>query len=204
MQKVDFKKTDKDLYNPKKEPALANVPKMKFFAIEGQGDPGTSAEFQEAIEALYGASFTLKFALKKNPPAGFHDWVIPPMEGHWWMAGEAEFDPEEKDLWCWKIMIRQPDFVTEDMLKSTIAELQQKKENESLSKLQFFEFEEGESIQILHIGSYDDEGPTIQKIYNLMEDKGLKMNGRHHEIYLSDPRKTAPEKLRTVIRQPVK
>ncbi|MDD3927978.1 MAG: GyrI-like domain-containing protein [bacterium] len=202
MSKVDLKHDYIHLYNaPKKDIGIVDVPPFNFLMIDGTGDPNTSAWFQEAVEALYGVSFTLKFMVKKQNPD--NDYVVMPLEGLWWMEGEEGFDPDRRDDWQWTLMIMQPPFVTADLIDEAVAQVRAKKGLSALDKLRFENFYEGLSVQIMHIGPYSEEGPTIARMFDFMRLKGYRPRGRHHEIYLSDPRKAVPEKMKTIIRHPV-
>ncbi len=201
MAKIDFKKQLKHLYSPSaKEPVLVDVPEMNFLMIDGAGDPNTSQEYQEAMEALYAASFTGKFAVKKAQGV---DYVVPPLEGLWWAEDMAQFSTADKDSWLWTALIMQPEWVTAELVADVIAQLQAKKDLPALAKMRLESYAEGLSAQIMHIGPYAEEGPTIAKLHQFVADSGHELRGKHHEIYLSDPRRTQPEKLKTVIRQPV-
>ncbi|MCC7573085.1 MAG: GyrI-like domain-containing protein [Candidatus Methanofastidiosum sp.] len=205
MEKIDFKKTLKNLYLPnQKNFSIVNIPKMNFLAVAGKGNPNTSNDFQEAVEALYTVSYSIKMGLKKgNIPKGYFEYVVPPLEGLWWISGE-EFKLDNKDRFEWKLMIMQPEFVNEELVKSAIELSKKNKGISSIDKLKFESYEEGLSVQILHVGTYDSEKKTIEKIKEFIKNNSLIENGLHHEIYLSDPRKTSPEKNKTVLRQPVK
>jgi hypothetical protein len=203
MEKVDFKKIHKHLYMPSaKQFALAEVPKMNFVMIDGAGTPGAgNAEYDKAISWLYAVSYGLKF-LSKGKLA--KDYVVPPLEGLWWAEDMAAFTEDRKDEWLWTMMIMQPDWIVDEMFEEC-AEKAAKKLGERPQSLRLEAFEEGLSVQILHIGSYSDEGPTIARMHQeFMPEHGLVENGHHHEIYLNDLRKTAPEKLKTVLRQPAR
>jgi hypothetical protein len=201
MAKRDFKKELKHLYQPSKESfSVVEVPPMNFLMIDGYGDPNKSQDFQIGLEALYGMAFTIKFALK---PQGI-EFVVPPSEGLWWMEDMSEFSLETKDRWKWTLMIMQPDEVTPELVEEARIELARKKNPAELSKLRYERYIEGLAVQIMYIGAYADEGPTIARMHEYMRENGYDFNGKHHEIYLGDPRRTAPEKLKTVIRQPVK
>ncbi len=201
MTKIDFKKELKHLYAPsRKDFTIVDVPPMNFLMADGQGDPNNSAEFQEITDALYAMSYTLKFALK---PLGV-EYVVPPLEGLWWTADMAEFNPEDKTEWNWTLMIMQPEWVTAERVEQARADVARKKNPPGLSRIRFETYHEGLSVQILYVGAYADEGPTIARMHAFIEAQGYEPNGKHHEIYLSDPRRTAPNKLKTVIRQPVR
>ncbi|MFW9944107.1 MAG: GyrI-like domain-containing protein [Candidatus Sifarchaeia archaeon] len=201
MEKVDFKKELKHLYRPSpKVPVVVDVPKMNFLMVDGRGNPNTSKEYRDAIEVLYGLSYPVKFAFKK---AGILDYTVMPLEGLWWVEGSEEFDPDKKENWQWTSMIMQPDLVTDDLVVETIDYVKEKKDLAALSKIRLESFHERLSVQIMHIGPWSAEAPTIQRLHDFAEEQGYTLRGKHHEIYLGDPRRTAPEKLKTVIRQPV-
>ena len=201
MPDLDFKKQYKDLYAPSaKQFVIVEVPTFQFLMIDGQGDPNTSKEYQAALEALYNVSYTFKFTLKKE---GGPIYKVPPLEGLWWAEDLANFADLPKSAWLWTMMIAQPDFIKAGQFKRTIAEFLKKKPNPALHKLRFEKFAEGKAAQIMHVGPYSAEGPTIAKMHIFIKEQGYKPRGKHHEIYLGDPRRTAPAKLRTVLRQPV-
>lgn len=203
MSKIDLKKELKYLYQPSpNEVVLVDVPRMNFLMIDGQGDPTTSQEFQDATDALYGVSYGIKFALKKQGLGP--EYTVMPLEGLWWMAGGGDFDMEARDAWCWTLMIMQPDHITREVVERATDQLKEKKDPPGLSGMRFEPFHEGLSAQIMHIGPYADEGPTIKKIHDFVAQEGYTLRGKHHEIYLGDPRRTKPERLKTVLRQPVK
>jgi len=201
MEKIDFKKTLKQFYNP---PAgkftLVDVLPMNFLMIDGHGDPNKTPAFQGNTEALYTLAYTIKFALK---PVGV-EFVVPPTEGLWWMEDMREFSLAVKDRWDWTLMIMQPQAVTPEILASARQQALRKKALPALEKVRLEAYHEGLSVQIMYYGSYAEEGPTIAHMHAFIRDEGYVPNGKHHEIYLSDPRRTAPEKLKTVIRQPVR
>ena len=208
MEKVNRAKELKHLYAPSaKGVAIVDVPEFNFVMIDGQiepGDsPGTSPGFQEAIGALYGVSYTLKFMskLRKENPL---DYTVMPLEGLWWSdTGELSFT--EKGNWKYTLMIMQPEHLTEAMYDAALEELRKKKkENAALSAVRFERFREGPCMQIMHIGPYSDELRTIEKMKAFAQENGYTPSGPHHEIYLGDPRRAKPERLKTVLRQPVK
>jgi len=202
MSKLDLKKDLKNLYNPSaKEVSVIEVPTMSFIMIDGAGSPNTAPEFPEAIEALYGAAYTLKFCLKKSGVGP--EFAVMPLEGLWWMDDMTQFSMENKDQWKWTLMIAQPDFITGDMVDGAIKQLRTKKDSEAVSRLRFDSLDEETAVQIMHIGPYSEESPTIARLHEFAKSNGYELVGRHHEIYLSDPRRCAPEKLKTIIRQPV-
>jgi hypothetical protein len=202
--KIDLKKDQKHLYAPSaKEVALVEVPAMNFLMADGTGDPNTSSDFQAAVEALYSLSYTLKFMVKKGQGV---DYSVLPLEGLWWAADMGAFVPEtmDKSRWQWTLMIRQSEVVTPELFGSALEQVKKKKPLSYLAQVRGESYAEGLSAQILHIGSFSEETANIQKIHTFMKERGYDFNGKHHEIYLSDPRRTAPEKLKTIIRQPVK
>ncbi len=203
MAKKDLSLAMQKLYFPSdKEPMLIRVPKMMFLAVDGKGDPNSSKEYQEAIGALYSVAFTAKFTLKKVTKG--KDFIVMPLESLWWSVERKDFWNAEKGTWSWKAMIMVPKHVTLKVVKDAIEQLRKRgKELPGLKKLALEEFDEGLSAQIMHIGPYSAERPTIEKLHKFIEEKGYKRKGKHHEIYLGDPRRTKPEKLRTVVRQPV-
>jgi hypothetical protein len=203
MSKIDFKKELKHLYRPSpKEFVVLDVPPMSFLMIDGHGDPNTAQEYQDAVEALYAVSYKLKFTSKKELGK---DYVVPPLEGLWWAEDmEAFTAARDKSAWDWTMMIMQPEWITQEMVEEAVKQVE-KKGLPALSKLRLETYHEGLAVQVLHIGSYDDEAPAIAKLHNeFIPENSYKEVGKHHEIYLSDPRKVAPEKLKTVLRQPVR
>jgi hypothetical protein len=206
MAKKDLSKELQELYfPPAKEPMQVKVPKMNFIMVDGQGDPNTSKDYMNAIGALYSVAYTAKFTLKKS--AKGKDFIVMPLESLWWTDDPNDFLKGEKGKWHWTAMIMVPKHVTKKVVSDTIAQLKKKgkdKELPALPKLRLEEFEEGLSVQMMHIGPYSEERPNIEKLHKLIQESGHKIVGRHHEIYLGDPRRTKPEKLKTVIRQPMK
>jgi hypothetical protein len=200
MEKLDFKKTLKHLYLPPASKfTLVDVPTMNFLMIDGHGDPNKAPEFQDNTEALYTLAYTIKFALK---PAV--EFVVPPLEGLWWMEDMSEFSLAVKDRWDWTLMMMQPEVVTQDVFASALQQALRKKTQPALQKVYLQAYAESLSVQIMYFGAYADEGPTIARMHDYIRDEGYVTNGKHHEIYLGDPRRTSPEKLKTVIRQPVR
>jgi hypothetical protein len=201
LEKIDYKKELKELYRPStKRPVIVDVPNMRFLMVDGKGDPNTAMEYQDAIEALYSVSYTLKFKVKT---LGLLNYVVMPLEGLWWLEGSKEIDMTRKDDWSWTAMIMQPDVITKSHFESSIEEVREKRNPPALTKVRLEEYHEGLSVQIMYIGPYSEEAPTIKSLHSFAEEEGYTRRGKHHEIYLGDPRRTAPEKLKTVIRQPV-
>ncbi|MEI7578740.1 MAG: GyrI-like domain-containing protein [bacterium] len=200
--KLDLKKEYKNLYAPSaKEITLVNVPKFNYLSYDGHGDPNTAKEYQEAIQALYAVAYKIKFSSKLF----LHkDFTVMPLEGFWWTPDMKKFSIKDKSNWLWKALIMQPDFITIGIFEKAVAEVKAKKALVGLEKLKLETIEEGNAAQILYYGSYSGEGETIQKIHDFIHASGGQFDGlleKHHEIYLGDPRKTAPEKLKTIIRQ---
>lgn len=202
MGKIDFKKQFKELYNPPAAGIVTvNVPPMRFLMADGEGDPNRVPVFGQAIEALYGAAYTLKFMLKKaSSPV---DYVVPPLEGLWWADDPASFVTGDKDAWKWTLMIMQPEHITDAAFVQALDILISRKKGAPVHDVRFELFDEGPSVQTLYIGPYSDEGPIIEKMHRFIADNGYRLRGKHHEIYLSDPRRTKPEKLKSILRQPV-
>jgi hypothetical protein len=200
VEKSDYRKELKHLYGPsQKEVSIVDVPAMGFLMIDGHGDPNTSWEYQTAVEALFTISFTLKFMIKKSERQA--DYVVFPLEGLWWAGDMSAFNLGDKDRWMWTAMIAQPEYVTHDLFAAAVKEVERKKRL-SLPVIRFESFSEGKAVQIMHIGPFAEEGRTIAKLHGFIKDMACDLTGKHHEIYLSDVRKTAPERLRTIIRQP--
>jgi hypothetical protein len=203
MSKLDFKKEFKELYNPPKEFVFVEVPKFGYLMVDGHGDPNTAQEYQDALEALYAVAYKVKFMSKKGLG---RDYVVPPLEGLWWAEDMETFtSTRDKSQWDWTMMIMTPDWITDDLFEGAVEQVRKGKNPAALSKVCLQSYHEGLSVQIMHIGAYDDEGPILVKMHKeFIPDNGYVMSGKHHEIYLSDPRRVASEKLKTVLRQPVK
>ena len=206
MKTLDLKKQLKHLYQPSaKQFSIVDVPSMNFLMVDGSGDPNTSAEFQAATEALYALSYGLKFGVKQGKYGETaYDYPVMALEGLWWVDDMAHFSVDAKGLWHWTLMIMQPDIITAAMVAAAGADVAKKKTLAALPKVRFEAYHEGPSAQIMYFGPFKDEGPTIARLHAFIEEGGHQLRGKHHEIYLSDFRRTAPEKLKTVIRQPLK
>ncbi|MFX1240482.1 MAG: GyrI-like domain-containing protein [Promethearchaeota archaeon] len=204
--KVDFKKSMKEFYNPNAQKVvMVEVPEMQFLMIDGMGSPGDSQEYQDALAVLYPIAFKTKFLSK----AKGKDYVVPPLEGLWWADNMDDFTKGNRDKWKWIMMIMQPDWITQEMIDEAIKITVEKKPElkDKISKLYLQSYKEGKVAQIMHIGPYSEEGPTVEKVHKFIESIGGTFDGhnqKHHEIYLSDPRKATPENMKTVIRQPFK
>jgi hypothetical protein len=203
VKKIDYRKELKQLYYaPAKNPEIVDVPRMNFLMIDGEGDPNTTERFKRSVEALFGLSYTLKFLIKKSKMQ--IDYGVMPLEGLWWADDMTAFRTGKKDLWKWTAMIMQPEHVTRDLFLEAREQFEKKKDPSLSSEVEFRPFLEGKSAQIMHIGPFSEEGPTIEKLHEFIEASGFKLSGKHHEIYLSDLRRSAPEKWKTIIRQPMK
>lgn len=209
METIDFKKTQKQYYKPKTKPEIINIPQMNFIYVEGQGNPGDpNGTYTEAIGLIYQIAYTLKMGLKKgNQIKGYFDYVVCPLEGLWEIKGLKGYDKTRKDEFVWTSMMRVPDFITKDIFDQAIKEATQKKQTD-FSKVKYQTFKEGLVVQMMHIGPYDDEIYSVDIMDQYIKDMGYVLDfnetRKHHEIYLSDPRRTQPEKLKTILRHPIK
>jgi hypothetical protein len=203
LTKLDLKKTLKSLYSPSAQDfEVVDVPPMQFLMLDGQGDPNTAPAYKEAVEALFSLSYTLKFAVKKAQQI---DYTVMPLEGLWWAEDMTQFSVDRKGDWLWTMMIMQPEFVTDDLVKQAIEQVARKKKLPALSKIRFETYHEGLSMQIMHIGPFSAEGPILARMHNeVIPSRGYELTGKHHEIYLSDIQKAAPEKWRTILRNPIR
>ena len=205
----DFKKEYKELYAPKKGPSIVEVPPMRFVAVRGSGDPNdVEGAYQRAISVLYAISYTIKMSKKGSRQIdGYVDFVVPPLEGFWWQDGVEGADYSHKEAFNWISVIRLPDFVSREDFDWAVQEATKKKKVDC-SVAEYLTIEEGLCVQCLHIGSYDDEPATVEAMHAYARECGyaidLTQERRHHEIYLSDARKVAPDKLKTIIRHPIK
>lgn len=201
-EKIDFKKT-LDAYKAKRgEFRIVDLPTMQYLMVDGQGDPNTSTEYAQALEALYPVAYKMKFISKRELE---RDYVVPPLEGLWWADDMRAFtSARDKSKWHWTMMIMAPEWIEAEVFESALTQAGAKNPPERLGDVRFETFAEGRCVQTLHIGSYDDEGPVLEQMHQeFIPAHDLRMTGKHHEVYFSDPRKTAPEKLRTLLRQPV-
>ncbi len=205
MITIDLRKQLKQLYQPSfRQFSIVAVPPMNFLMIDGTGNPNTSQDYRDALEALYGLSYTLKFGVKLGKYGKKkYDYPVMSLEGLWWVDDMREFSSARKDDWKWTAMIMQPDVITPDLVELARADLINKKNPSAAPKVRYECFDEGLSAQIMYFGPFADEGPTILRLHEFIAASGHPRRGKHHEIYLSDPRRTAPEKLKTVIRQPM-
>jgi hypothetical protein len=204
MTKVDFKKTLKHLYRPStKAFVVVDVPPMQFLMVDGHGDPNVAQAYADAVEALYAVAYKIKFISKRELE---RDYVVPPLEGLWWAEDMETFAAKrDKGAWDWTMMIMQPEWIAQAVYDQAVEQVARSKDLPALSKLRLETFHEGLAVQIMHVGSFDDEAPTLDRMHHeFIPGHSYQMVGKHHEIYLSDPRRVAPEKLKTVLRQPIK
>ena len=202
MEKIDVKKQLKHLYRASdKNVEIVEVPPMNFLIVDGEGNPNTAKSFSDAIEALYPIAYTLKFMVKNGEMA--IDYGVLPLEALWWADDLSAFSVGDKDAWKWTVMIMQPEFITREMVEKATEDVARKKKPVALPLVRFETFKEGKAAQILHIGPFSAEGPTIEKVHVFIKDSGCHRVGKHHEIYLSDLRRSAPEKWKTIVRQPM-
>ena len=205
----DFKKEYKEYYLPKNKPSIIDVPKMNYIAIRGKGNPNEeNGDYQNTLGLLYGVAYTIKMSYKGDHKIdGFFEYVVPPLEGFWWQDGKDGIDYDHKEQLNFISIIRLPDFVTKADFEWAIAEATKKKKQD-FSRVEFLTYNEGLCVQCMHIGSYDDEPATVELMHKFAEDNGYKLDitdtRYHHEIYLSDPRKCDTNKLKTIIRHPVR
>ncbi len=200
--KRDLKREYKDFYQAsEKKISEVDVPAFSYLMIDGEGDPNHSSGYAQAVEALFSVSYTAKFALKKSP-VGI-DYSVMPLEGLWWAEDWSVFLTDDRAQWKWTMMIMQPDFLPEALIDESINRVRQKKDLPALDKMRLEVFQEGPAAQIMHVGPFSEEGPTIAKLHEYIDQRGVR-SGKHHEIYLSDIRRAAPAKWKTIIRQPMK
>ena len=203
MEKLDLIKQFKSLYAPSpKAPVIVDVPAFNFLMIDGHGDPNTSPDYSAVISALFTCAYMLKFTVKKSLGIDYH---VMPMEGLWWAGDMNVFtNTPDKSSWDWTMMMVQPECVTPELFAAAGAQVAKKVGAELLSRLRFESYHEGPSVQLMHIGPFAAEGPNIARMHAFAKEQGYVQSGKHHEIYLSDFRRTAPEKLKTVLRQPIR
>ncbi len=193
LEKLDLTKAYPEYYKATSKPKMVNIEPLNYLSVKGKSSP-EDQKFTSAIEELYAMAYTIKFNCKVHDL----DFVVPKMEGFWWVEGDLTFDQTPREEWCWKIVMRMPDFVGDVEYSLACESLRAK--NKAHARVQIEEIHEGLSAQILHVGSYEEEAATLEKLYTYIEQEGFKINGHHHEIYLSDPLKTAPHKLKTILR----
>lgn len=202
MKKIDMKKELRHLYDASpKEVAVVDVPEMNFLMADGRGNPNTSPAFKDEVEALYALSYALKFMIKKGKQAV--DFSVMPLEGLWWVDDMTVFAADKKEEWKWTVMIMQPEYVKRTLVNEAVLQVEKKKRLPVLAKVRFDRFCEGLSAQIMHLGPYSAEGPTVERLHDFIRENHYNLRGKHHEIYLGDPRRGAPDKMKTIIRQPI-
>ncbi len=194
--KLDLRKEMKRFYTPGQDVEVVRIPKLRFVMFDGRGDP-SSAGFQQAVQAVYGIAYTAKFTAKKTG----QDFTVMPLEGLWWMKG-GDFDPRRREEWLWTLMLMMPKSVTRSLFQGAVEEVMRKK-GVAAEDARLEEFEEGTCLQTMHLGPYSQEGPAIARLEQYALGNGYRLTGKHHEIYLGDPRRGAPEKLKTIVRHPV-
>jgi hypothetical protein len=201
MVKVDLKKELRRLYQASaREPAIVEVPALNFLMLDGAGDPNDSPHFQAATAALFSVAYTLRSMVKQEQTI---DYGVMPLEGLWSADDPTQFTPDRKDLWKWTLMIMQPVFVTSNLVRLALEQVSIKKKLPDLDRMKFLRYREGLAAQILHVGPYAEEWPAVAGLHGFIQARGYQLRGNHHEIYLKDPRRCAPEKLQTIIRQPI-
>lgn len=204
MAKIDLKKELKELYLPSpKQVVEVQVPTFRFLMIDGEGDPRTSVPYAQAVEALFAVSYTTKFRVKPGVDVDVMDYAVMPLEGLWWADDMTAFVANNRAQWQWTMMIMQPSFVPQSVIAEAMAEVRQRKKLPGVDRMRLEDFAEGRCAQALHIGPFTEEGPTIERVHEFIDAQAVRA-GKHHEIYLSDIRKAAPEKWKTIIRQPMK
>lgn len=200
-EKIDLKKTLKNLYQASaKAPSVVEVPTLRYLMVDGEGDPNTAPAYAEAIEVLFSVSYTAKFMVKKGPQA--IDYGVMPLEGLWWSDDLSAFRTGAKDRWKWTAMILQPDFASDEVIGAAIDEVRARKKLPGVARLRLDSLTEGRCAQILHVGPFSEEGPTIERLHAFITGQSA-LRGKHHEIYLSDTRRTEPAKWKTIVRQPM-
>jgi hypothetical protein len=201
MQTVDLRRELSELYTARATPTLVDVPELTYLMIDGHGDPNTAPEYAEAVQALYTVAYTIRFALKRRTDPV--DAPVMPLEGLWWVPDMSTFAVEDKSAWDWTLLILQSSSVTLELAGEARETATRKKGLPGIDRVRLESFAEGRAAQVLHRGAYSEEGPTVEALHRFIAEHGLGLTGKHHEIYLGDPRRAAPEKLRTIIRQPV-
>jgi hypothetical protein len=208
MDQLDFKKALKHLFSASaNKAAIVEVPECQYLMVDGEGDPKNNPHFSQAMQTLYGILYGLKMGWKFEKlerPHGYVDFTVAPPEALWWMADGGVFDIAQRSDWRWTQLIMMPDFATKEMVYAVAAEVRHKKGEASIAPYRFERWEEGTCVQIMHLGTYDAEAPALEKMHRFAKENGYEMHGKHHEIYLSDPRRTAPEKIKTILRHPVR
>ncbi len=201
VPKVDYRRELGDLYDAREVPALIDVPTINYLMVDGHGDPNGSKAFTHAVEALCSVAYALKFRVRKLP--GGIDFAVMPLEGLWWIPNARVWDFDDKSDWDWTLMLAQPGIVTPELVAETMATVRARRKMETLDLVRFEPFSEGTCAQVLHRGPFSAERPALERLYEFVKREGFMPVGKHHEVYMSDPQRTAPERMRTIIRQPV-
>jgi hypothetical protein len=201
VPKVDYKRVLHPLYGSRRDPAIVDVPKLAYLMVDGHGDPNAGGAFAQAVEALYAVSYNAKLAVKRAREGV--DFGVMPLEGLFWAPSPRRFSMQDKEAWEWTLMIMQPELVTAKVVVEARADALRKKALPAIDSLRLGRLAEGPAAQILHVGAYADEAATIARLHGFIAEQGYEPAGKHHEIYLSDPRRAAPEKCKTIIRQPI-
>ena len=208
MEKIDFKKAFKHLFSPSAtKPTIVDVPECQYLMVDGEGDPNENPQFEQAMQTLYSILYSLKMGWKFEKlerPHGYVDFTVAPPEAQWWMKDGAGFDMTRPADWRWTLMIMTPDFVTQKMVDEAAVSVREKKGVAAIASYRFGRWEEGCCVQMMHLGPYDAEGPALEKMHRFAAESGYELHGNHHEVYLNDPRRVAPEKIKTILRQPVR
>ncbi|MDX1765661.1 MAG: GyrI-like domain-containing protein [Candidatus Saccharimonadales bacterium] len=204
---IDFKK--ERVYKAQAEPEIVDIPQMLFVMTDGKGAPDVSSiaesDFQESMQIIYGIVYTIKFWDKKHqPPKGFDKFTMPPVEALWWMSDGSDFNLDKSELWRWTAIHRLPDFVTAAYFEEIVDAVCKQKGSEIFRKARLEKYHEGHAVQLMHIGPYDQETENIQRMHDFAESEGYQLHGRHHELYMNDPRRVAPDKVKVILRHPVK
>lgn len=197
---VDYRRKLAHLYGARREPEMIEVPLLSYLMIDGQGDPNISRAYADAVEALFSLAYTIKFALKR---ASGTDLRVMPLEGQWWCDDMRRFSVHDKQAWSWTLMILQPPEISAKLVEESRITLANKKPLPAIGKIRYSAMDEGRCAQMLHVGPFSEEGPTVERLHSFIKERGAQFAGKHHEIYLSDIRRAAPEKWRTIIRQPM-
>lgn len=198
---MDYRRELGELYEAREDPTLIEVPSIDYLAIDGHGDPNGSAPFRRAVDALCAVAYALKFKVRALPDGV--DFAVMPLEGLWWIPNARVWDFDDKSDWDWTLMLAQPAIVTEELVADTLKAVRARRRMKALDLVRFEPFEEGTCAQLLHRGPFSAERPTLERLYDFIRREGSMPVGKHHEIYLTDPQRTAPERMRTIIRQPV-
>jgi len=198
---VDLRRELRELYSATRSPALVDVPELPFLMVDGHGDPNSAPAYADAVAALYSVAYTVRFALERGPAAV--DAPVMPLEGLWWTADMATFSTDDKSDWDWTMLILLPEQATADVVEEARSRAAERKPLDAIARVRFERWAEGPAAQVLHVGPYSVEGPTVAALHAFIAEQGYGLAGKHHEIYLGDPRRAAPEKLRTLVRQPV-